>query len=97
MCVFCKGDSGGPIFQWAERYWEQVGIVSYGNGCAVSGNPGVYTRLSYYYDWIDDILKRDNEYLEPEFSFHHTSVTPDVSTVANPYHVSVRIHKLYSL
>ncbi|CAF3382821.1 unnamed protein product [Rotaria socialis] len=60
-------DSGGPIFQWAGQYWEQVGIVSYGNGCARPGQPGIYTRLSYYYDWINNILKNDNEHLEPVF------------------------------
>ncbi|CAF0726136.1 unnamed protein product [Rotaria sp. Silwood1] len=68
-----KGDSGGPIFQWTGQYWEQVGIVSHGNGCAKLGHPDVYTRLSYYYDWINNILKNDNEHLKPQFSFYETS------------------------
>ncbi|CAF3337433.1 unnamed protein product [Rotaria sp. Silwood1] len=67
------GDSGGPIFQWTGQYWEQVGIVSHGNGCAKLGHPDVYTRLSYYYDWINNILKNDNEHLKPQFSFYETS------------------------
>lgn len=49
------GDSGGPIHQWVSDHWEQVGIVSYGRGCAMAANPGVYTRLSAFYDWIQSI------------------------------------------
>jgi secreted trypsin-like serine protease len=48
----CQGDSGGPIHQWLNDHWEQVGIVSYGTGCALAIHPGVYTRLSFYHDWI---------------------------------------------
>ncbi|CAF0751091.1 unnamed protein product [Adineta steineri] len=71
----CSGDSGGPIFQWTGEYWEQVGIVSYGNGCAEPNDPGVYVRLSYYYNWINDILKNDNEHTEPK-RLPDTTTTP---------------------
>lgn len=47
------GDSGGPIHQWVGDHWIQVGIVSFGKRCAEAENPGIYTRLSFYYDWID--------------------------------------------
>jgi secreted trypsin-like serine protease len=80
--ILFLGDSGGPIFQWTGQYWEQVGIVSYGDGCAQPGKPGVYTRLSYYYDWINNILKNDNEHLEPEFSSDGTSIKPDFTTIS---------------
>lgn len=63
--MFVQGDSGGPIFHWTGQYWEQVGIVSYGDDCAKPGKPGIYTRLSYYHDWIHAILNREHGYIEP--------------------------------
>ncbi|MCC6314001.1 MAG: serine protease [Thermomicrobiales bacterium] len=43
----CQGDSGGPLFAVTPNgSYVQVGIVSFGYGCAQNGYPGVYTRLS---------------------------------------------------
>ncbi|MDI5940405.1 MULTISPECIES: S1 family peptidase [Micromonospora] len=45
----CQGDSGGPMFRRdAANAWIQVGIVSWGNGCARPNYPGVYTQVSYF-------------------------------------------------
>jgi secreted trypsin-like serine protease len=45
----CQGDSGGPMFRRdASNAWIQVGIVSWGNGCARPNYPGVYSQVSTF-------------------------------------------------
>lgn len=45
----CQGDSGGPMFRRdAAGEWIQVGITSWGFGCARPQNPGVYTQTSHF-------------------------------------------------
>jgi len=51
----CYGDSGGPLLLTPTDDSiddRLVGIVSWGRGCADEDYPGVYTRISYFYDWI---------------------------------------------
>uniref|UniRef100_A0A3B4B028 Coagulation factor IX n=1 Tax=Periophthalmus magnuspinnatus TaxID=409849 RepID=A0A3B4B028_9GOBI len=48
----CQGDSGGPHANVHRDTWFLTGIVSWGEECAKKGKYGVYTRVSYYYNWI---------------------------------------------
>jgi secreted trypsin-like serine protease len=48
----CQGDSGGPLFQKIDGSYVQIGIVSWGLGCARAGAPGVYTRIGNYLSWL---------------------------------------------
>ena len=48
----CFGDSGGPILRLVDDRWVQVGIVSWGEDCALPGKPGVYSRLSRFATWL---------------------------------------------
>ncbi|XP_064648738.1 complement factor B-like [Lineus longissimus] len=68
----CVGDSGGPLMVHTarnaagERRWYQIGIVSYGHGCAF-GNKKPYARYTdvrHYQDWIKDTIKKATEFAD---------------------------------
>jgi len=54
----CEGDSGGPmVVQREDGRFQLSGIISWGIGCAEENQPGVYTRISEFKDWINQILQ----------------------------------------
>nr|CAD7433461.1 unnamed protein product [Timema monikensis] len=46
------GDSGGPLIFGN----FQIGIVSFGRHCGHARNPGVYSKVAHYREWIDGIV-----------------------------------------
>lgn len=58
----CTGDSGGP-FQNIGQYYNayrmiQYGIISYGpRECGMIDVPSVYTKITFYLDWILDNMR----------------------------------------
>ncbi len=48
----CDGDSGGPLIRKGKPD-VLFGIVSWGVDCGRAGQPGVYTRVSSYREWIE--------------------------------------------
>ena len=49
----CQGDSGGPLIVADSRGCpRQIGVVSWGRGCALKDAYGVYTRVSHFAAWI---------------------------------------------
>merc|ERR1712038_279965 len=50
----CSGDSGGPLYD-AEND-VLVGVVSFGKECALPDFPGVYSRISQEFEWIQTVV-----------------------------------------
>ena len=69
----CQGDSGGPFvckrdttsvmnsqgnFGQHTELKVLTGVVSFGVGCALAKNPGVYTNVYHFLDYIHSIVQR---------------------------------------
>ncbi|CAB3261045.1 unnamed protein product [Arctia plantaginis] len=55
----CEGDSGGPLQAKpgiSTCLHTVIGVTSYGRNCGYKGQPGIYTRVSFYVPWIESIV-----------------------------------------
>ncbi|XP_030828965.1 uncharacterized protein LOC593350 [Strongylocentrotus purpuratus] len=88
----CEGDSGGPFaFRHDDGRWYQLGIVSWGVGCAKVGEYGFYTSVSRYLHWLrsknvtvaysPNVARRFNE-IQPSEALSFTVRSPSNLTVA---------------
>ncbi|KAL3290218.1 hypothetical protein HHI36_023577 [Cryptolaemus montrouzieri] len=55
----CQGDSGGPLLVTEKRNhckFYLIGITSTGKSCGEVNTPAIYTKVSEYLSWIEDIV-----------------------------------------
>ena len=79
----CQGDSGGPVI-CIDHLNQPImyGVVSWGYGCAASGYPGIYGKVSAVVDWIENVVNEVETTAPPT-----TTAPPD--RVANVYPFTV--------
>ncbi|XP_055905113.1 serine protease snake-like [Eupeodes corollae] len=56
----CKGHIGGPLLTQLEESSDEVyvvGLTNYGQRCSSTDFPNIYTKISFYKDWILDNVK----------------------------------------
>lgn len=54
-----QGDSGSPLQKVLMKpycMYSIVGVTSFGKFCAFKSMPAMYTKVSFYLDWIENIV-----------------------------------------
>ncbi|CAG7821564.1 unnamed protein product, partial [Allacma fusca] len=55
----CQGDSGGSLDYWdvnSKRFYA-FGVVSFGPSCGLEGSPGIYTDVTKFLSWIEQVTQ----------------------------------------
>ena len=68
----CQGDSGGPLVvrNADDTDWLLAGATSWGIGCADPDYPGIWARVSYFYDWVNghaEIYDEQNDWTYSDY------------------------------
>ena len=74
--IDCAGDTGGPLIDVAGNIL--VGVVSWGNKCAVERYPGVNVDVSHFVEWIEKLMK--------EWPTTHGTTTNGITTTGSAHH-----------
>jgi hypothetical protein len=55
----CLGDSGGPVFELADRRWRLLAITSRGMRPrkVICGEGGIYMRIDRISEWLEEVTK----------------------------------------
>lgn len=56
----CNGDGGSPLSCLVDGYYELTGIVSWGYKCGSKDLPGLYSKVSTFVGWINQIVSVNN-------------------------------------
>jgi len=86
----CQGDSGGPLVCINEANEPILyGAVSWGGACAMPNQPGLYTRINSYYDWIYTLTRVTRKLelegrIETSGNNDGSAITSSTSTMINP-------------
>lgn len=87
----CQGDSGGPLFVGNRQGGSaQIGVVSFGDGCALPNVPGVYARIANYRAWIESFVP-DVRFTSPIESGYWTADGVSAAAVA----LEIRSNRLF--
>ncbi|XP_039462931.1 coagulation factor VII-like [Oreochromis aureus] len=52
----CGGNGGGPLVTQYKKTWFLTGVVSWGKGCGQENMYGVYTKVTNFLDWIENVM-----------------------------------------
>ncbi|XP_042869283.1 transmembrane protease serine 9-like [Penaeus japonicus] len=78
----CNGDFGGPLVVDVDGQYVLAGVASHGTGCARAGQPGVFTDVTSFIDWMTPIIETDGKTCEDQAAAQTTTTTTQATTSA---------------